>query len=75
MSELIDDSYGYDPDDGYLSTQWEKGYHTTKDYNKIKLSLMTDTHIENTIKYFREKEDVSALEDELKMRDLIRNKQ
>lgn len=77
MSFLDDNpEYGaYDPEDFSLSSNWAKGYHKTNNGEIIELRLMTDKHIQNTINFFKDREDISYLENELRARDLIRNKQ
>ncbi len=54
---------------------WAEGYHQINNGEIIKLSLMEDRHILNTIAYFgrRGDYDTTPLEDELKRREIIRN--
>lgn len=64
MSFAEDEGY-YDPEMVPLDTQWQRGYHTTKEGEELCLTEMTDAHLENTIKYFEDIYSVEPLKKEL----------
>ena len=64
MSEFTDEI----PDIETMSEKWEQGFHITKDGDTISLCDMRKDHLENTINYFRGREDTAPLEEELRQR-------
>jgi hypothetical protein len=66
------DSYD-PPDEEYLMAQrekeWEKGFHTTRNGDEIKLVEMSNEHLKRTIKYFSNY-NTEPLKKELKNRKL-----
>ena len=66
------DIYDWDdiPDTSILELKWKRGKHITKDGREMSLKKMSDSHLENTIKYFGS-HDTTPLEEEQKRRKLL----
>mgnify|MGYP001600830983 CR=1 FL=1 len=47
---------------------WASGFHTTRDGDELRLEDMTDDHLRNTIRFFKDKLDTTPLEEELASR-------
>ncbi|MDZ4228338.1 MAG: hypothetical protein U1E54_03770 [Candidatus Levybacteria bacterium] len=73
MSDTTDDMEGAAMFEAqtHPSELWEDGFHETREGLRIKLTKMTDFHLENTIKFFKSRGyDTTPLERELKLRHL-----
>jgi len=64
FSEIME-SMSYEQDE--REKEWRKGYHTTRDYEKINLCDMKTSHLRNTIRLFWDY-DTSPLKIELNKR-------
>lgn len=63
MSFFEDNYDGYEPPESTPEDNWENGIHETADGKIIKLKDMSESHLKNTIRYFKQKGfDVSILE-------------
>ena len=70
MSYTEDMGY-FEPNIYELSDDWEKGIHIDRDGNEHEIKKMTDIHLLNTIKLFKDIFDTSALEEEAKKRNIL----
>ncbi len=55
-------------DDFDPSENWDMGYHETRDGDRIRITKMSDSHLQNTINYFKNEFDTSILQKELDRR-------
>ena len=70
MSDTTDDIDGLEFPT-HPSELWEDGFHETREGDRIKLTEMTDFHLQNTIRFFKIRGyNTLPLERELKLRIL-----
>ncbi len=65
LNETLDDGHGIN----LVESSWQDGYHTTRDGDELRLEDMTDDHLRNTIRFFKDKLDTTPLEEELASRE------
>jgi len=64
------DAYSLEDLEEWREEDWKDGIHTDRNDNKLKLSEMSNQHLQNIIDYF-EHLDTKPLKDELKRRNKL----